>query len=208
MKQQRKQPSAAPHQGKGKVEALLTVADDIQLMQLGRIMAIGLYPDRVIVMHRPADAPADAVPALGRLALLLTVKGLPPGEHEVATTIVFPKGTGEMKSQGARVQVDDAGGAINLQMAFSSFPVSAEGEFTLRVELAGCTIEEHFWILHRDLTAALEHLANRPPIRAPQPPAVEDARKPDQKRRRAAQAHPPVAPTKVAAKKRRTPSPN
>jgi hypothetical protein len=89
-------------------------------------------------------------------------------------------------------------------MAFGTFPVVTEGEFTLQVELAGCTVEEKFWILHRDLTATLEHLAAQPPVQARPPAKTADAGRAADERPNAQRKARQAAPAKAApAKKRR-----
>ena len=141
------------------VESILTVADHIELMQMGRITAIGLYPDRTVVMHVPTGSP-DGPQNLNKLTLLLTVKGLPSGQHDVDSTIIFPSGKGQMSSNNVQINIDRPEEPLNLLMSFTPFQVLAPGEFKLRVTIPGFVAEQSFRIVQRDLTGELMTLAN------------------------------------------------
>lgn len=187
--------TAAPRAKPG-LEASLTVADDIQLMQLGRIMAVGLYPDRVIVVHHAAEVPIGST-QISRLSLLLTVRGLPAGRHLAESTILFPNGKGQLDSRGAPISVQ-AERPINLMMAFAPFPVAAPGEFKLRVRVSGFEVEVSFWIVYRDLTSELAAMTP-PPVLHESPPVV-DRVPPKSKTQRAAKTGPKFGTAKRKSK--------
>lgn len=153
--------SAKPAMTVRTLESVLTVADHIELMQMGRITAIGLYPDRTVVMHVPTSKSGG--PAhIAKLTLLLTVKGLSVGRHMVDSMIVFPDGAGGLAAQRTEVTLDREGAAINLLMSFMPFPVLASGEFQLRVTAKGYQAEASFWIVQRDLLPEITRMANQP----------------------------------------------
>lgn len=194
------------------MESSLTVAEDIQLMQLGKIMAVGLYPDRVIVMHCPPGANFEST-HIRSLALLMTLKGLPVGEHEIHMTIEFPNGKGKMEARNSPAIVDRTDASINLMMAFMPFPVVGTGQFTVRASTSGYSAEQHFWVTSRDLTKELAGLpqpamiAGPMPTKAPAPtPAKKMTRKHTAERAASAASNRPIQALQAAAKKTKVPS--
>lgn len=59
--------------------ARLYIADDIRSESSGKIMAIGLYSDLVVILQIPADAPpaTEEIPyGLGKLVFLINIRGV------------------------------------------------------------------------------------------------------------------------------------
>jgi len=126
-------------------------------MDLGKVMAIGLYPDRVVLMH----APSEGTPAQGiaKLSLMLTIQGLPKGTFPMRSILVLSNGKEHKNSEETTVtSLGSPTESINMQYRFTPFPVPMAGRFAIRVEIGPYTFEEELQVVQRDLRDSLEAL--------------------------------------------------
>ncbi len=113
---------------------ILYVADDIQPLASGKLLTVGLYPDAVIMMHMPPDAPTvslDAPAGMATLCLLLTVTGLPLGDSLYEGTLLLPDGA--TSTPAAPLQHVSVNGQdpVNVIHKFAPFLVPQIGTYTL-----------------------------------------------------------------------------
>jgi hypothetical protein len=127
------------------MKSFFLVADDIQQLAMGKTMAVGIYADHVILLNVPANGPLG-VPALAKLHMMLTVRGLPVGEHDARAEIVLPDGSTAPRILPMKISALPEQAATFI-FAFAPFPVPQEGRYLLRVHVAGETIENDFTIV-------------------------------------------------------------
>ena len=85
---------------------------------MGKTMAVGIYADRTILAHVPDHPPPVGVPALAKLHMMLTIQGLPPGEHDAQAQILYPDGSVAPRISPVKVSVMP-GRSANLVFGFS-----------------------------------------------------------------------------------------
>lgn len=130
------------------MESFFIIADDIQRLPNDKVFAMGIYSDRVLVLNIAPNQQQGSHIAITKLHMLVTMRGLPVGEHDVGAAIVYPDGTSAPKLTPAGMSVLAKGSAA-LFFGFAPFPVPQEGRYTLKLEIAGETIENHFTIWYR-----------------------------------------------------------
>jgi hypothetical protein len=151
------------------METFFIIADDIQMMAMGKTIAVGLYSDQIIMLHVHGNRPPNSTLNIAKLSMMLTFRGLKPGRHNVQADIEFPDGTPAPKL--ATVQLDAQKGlSAVLVFAFAPFPLPQEGTYRLRVRIAGETVVNTFTVVHEALSSAFAE-AHGLPLAAPPPPA-------------------------------------
>lgn len=117
------------------------IADDIQILQGGKPVAFGLYPDHVLVLNVPPGMPSkinDATPAaLNGLSILITIVGLEPGERTVTPSLLLPNGKQGPQQIVPMQLLVKPGGAANLTFRFTPFVVPQAGKYVLKVPIDG-----------------------------------------------------------------------
>lgn len=112
----------------------LFLADAFEVLQTGKVMAMGLYTDKVMVLTVPAHAPEPSKeqPYAIALALLLCVTDLPAGEYKAEFSIELPSGgvLQNLPFPAARYPVNGAE-AFNLILKFAPFMAPEVGTYTL-----------------------------------------------------------------------------
>ena len=125
----------------------LYVADEFRPLADGKILAVGLFPDLLILVNEPPPAPdGTAAPLIVRLAFLACIMGLEPGEHVVSLSINDPAGAAlpnRIDNAAVRVEVN----ALNLIVSVPAFEVRGGGTYTARVTVdAGAALSHDFSI--------------------------------------------------------------
>jgi hypothetical protein len=115
------------------VRADLFIADGIDVLASGKLAVLGLFADRVIVLKRPSDLPADESLSFN-LDAVVCITGLPPGEHSFAIAIERAAEGAEAEPKLVQVQSSTmqlkAGESTNVVMRFRPFMVRAAGTRT------------------------------------------------------------------------------
>lgn len=131
----------------------LYVADVIELLASGKLVAMGLFPDRKIVLNVPHDAPdpSDEMPYGVNLTLCITISNLEPGEHEIGIQIEDPNGRRVPVFQATRrrVMVGPGQSATNALVPLSPLPATALGTFSVV-----CSVDDQE---HRSTFDLLQH---------------------------------------------------
>ncbi len=132
------------------MKSVLHVADDFRTLNDGKLMALGLYADNVVLINREAKQlealSQGAKPALDKLALLLTIRGLPAGEHTIVPRVLLPDG----QEQGTLIEPfsfpirEDR--SVNFIFNLAPFVIPQYGDYTLSASVGDFVIDEKFTI--------------------------------------------------------------
>lgn len=130
------------------MEALLYIADDIQLLAGGKILTVGLYADRVVVVQDVPDPTPASEPnihtAIASLSLMLSFVGIAPGERTVEPQLLLPDGSlGLQQIRPAKIEFGSTGSA-NLVFKFTPFLVPQAGLYKVRLSIDEIPIEVSF----------------------------------------------------------------
>lgn len=120
------------------MKLILYVADEFKSLEGGKALAVGLFPDRVVVLNVPRTTPPPTaeLPYGIPLGLLVCVLDLPAAEVSGSGSIETPTGPSRMSLQ--RVTLRGAvGGSANLQMRFDPFLVTAPGTYSFTLSFDG-----------------------------------------------------------------------
>lgn len=130
------------------MEVLIYVADDIQSLADQKTLMVGVYTDRVLVVHLPKDAPEIASQetpiGIPSLSVMFTVIGLEPGEHQGQPKLLYPDGSlspGDLQPFKFSVA---PGGAANLLFKFAPFIMPQAGKYTVAVAVDDVPLEAFF----------------------------------------------------------------
>lgn len=124
----------------------LIVTDSAQVLADGKILAVGMYTDRVLQMASEGNLQptADMPFGMASLTLVLTIMDLVPGQHEVQLSLKDPNGKEYAAKLPARLLVIRPGGSANIVMQFVPFIVPSFGRFELEASVAGQVGRESF----------------------------------------------------------------
>lgn len=119
--------------------ARILIADDFRVEEGGKVFAIGLFTDNVIVSLVPRGTPAPTAElpyGIDALAILLCVGGV-SGLHDLSVTL------GDGPSRQWQVDLQE-GASANLIMKLRPLLVRSFGMKPVRIEFAGQTFESAF----------------------------------------------------------------
>lgn len=113
------------------------IADSFDTLASGKVLAVGLFPDRVVVMNVPADAPEPTakVPFGTDLGLLLALTDAPIGSINGEVRILPPEGApcvGSMPFGGLQIAV---GSSVNILVQLRPLLVPHAGVYTVEVQV-------------------------------------------------------------------------
>ena len=138
-----------------KVDLLL--ADEFHQLASGKIMAMGLYTDKSIILAPPLPSLVPKQPEPGvvstngfaSLALMLVVSDVEPGPFSVKARVMLP--SGQIHPAYAFNQEVEAvaseHGSVNVIMRFAPFVVLEFGMYEVTFELKGGVFSFHFSVL-------------------------------------------------------------
>ena len=129
------------------MKGLLYVADNFQTLQDGKVLAVGLYADKVVVMNIPIDAPEPSaeLPFGISLGLLVCLLELPAADVSGHISILPPSGHAMAPPMSFAVPAQ-AGRSANIVLATNPFLVSEPGVYQVVVDIADLHIAESFEI--------------------------------------------------------------
>jgi len=133
------------------IKSTLFVADKIELLDTGKVIALGLYTDGRVLLQPPGNGldtfTAKEPGALPSLSVLLCVTGLEAGTYPAQVGLITPSGANYEPHGGRRANVKVAGaGACNLVLNFAPFLIVETGDYKVRAELMGETLEGSFHV--------------------------------------------------------------
>ena len=153
----------------------LLVADTIETLASGKMVLLGVYTDRVIVLELPPDLPDPPVsdhPVGLDLAFLVTITEIEPGSHTAQLKFLDPDGRPVHEPRpGVQVVAPELGG-LNILMRRVPMPVRRLGVHKVIV-----TVDDD-----EELTASFE-------LRRKVPYAAEATKAPTQRKSRKAKPH-------------------
>lgn len=161
-------------QSKSKPFARLLVADDFRIENTGKLLAIGLYADGVVIFRVPENAPQPSMEqpfGMDSLSLLVVVGGM-AGEAAVRITLAN-------NNPIEMIVPIKLGGSANLLVPIKPFTFGTFGVKELLVEFAGTKHRLQFEIRAEyiepvaDLSKFLSIVTRTSP-RRPLPPHAED----------------------------------
>jgi len=123
------------------MQLTLIAADDIRQLADGKILAVGLYADRTVVLQAPAEAIAQMqeVPLAFRLSLLLCVNGLSPGSHTFQVSMQEPEMSTPRALGPVATRPVPEGGSATLILNLDPFLARAAGTFVVHCQVDGST---------------------------------------------------------------------
>lgn len=160
----------------------LLIADHFETLASGKVLAVGLFTDRVVVMQVPAEEPdpSPKVPYATDLGLLLTLSDAPATQLEVEVRILPPGGgqaVGIAPFGGLRIT---GGHSVNILTKLKPMLVPQAGVFTVEAQVGDETLRASFEIrIHR-----------LPPSLPPQAPTGTVSTAPAKRRRARATGKP------------------
>lgn len=141
------------------VKFSLYIADRFEAMQNGKLLAVGLFADKTVVLNAALDAPDPTLelPFGVPLSILLSLHALDSQEQLRGSCSVYPPG--DLPAVATLpIDVDLSLGppAINVIATFDLLAIPAIGHYRVTVEVGGQTFSDGFEI-------QLRRMANAPP---------------------------------------------
>lgn len=115
----------------------LFIADHFDTLASGKVLAVGLFTDRVVVLRPGQGAPEATAetPYAHELSLLLMLKDLPPGKH-VSRMTVSPPGANKPPVELRLPELElPAGQSANLIVKLAPLLVPRAGDFEVNVHV-------------------------------------------------------------------------
>lgn len=131
------------------MELLLYLADDVQRLESGKLILVGVYTDRVVVLNPIGEAPEGPTPeqpyAITKLAFVLTLCGVPAGRHRFAFSVIDPNGE-QVPYEGFPTPESDVpdGGSPQYIINCAPFVVPVLGVYKFIVTVSGEPVESTF----------------------------------------------------------------
>jgi hypothetical protein len=138
------------------MEVTLYVAEDIQTLENQKLLMVGVFADRVILLNVPKGTPkpSAATPmAMSTLSLSLTVAGLPPESYTVTLSLKSPSGVEIMQDRSPREFAVTEGSALNLIVKSTPFVMVEDGLYTLSASIGDQTASGTFVVKVKELNA-------------------------------------------------------
>jgi hypothetical protein len=125
------------------MKSFLYLAEDIQPMLNGKALAVGLFPDHVVVVHVHDMRASKENPVGVNLAFLVCVTDVKPGEYAVRLAIAAPDGT-PTKYKVDTKQTVIPGGSITVAIRCQPFLFTEAGHYTVRTTVNDEMLESTF----------------------------------------------------------------
>lgn len=146
------------------------IADSFDTLASGKVLAVGLFPDRVVVMNLPSDAnePTVKAPYGTDLGLLLALTDSREGNIDGEVRILPPHGApvvGSMPFKGLKVAV---GASVNILVQLKPLLVPHAGIYTVETQIGENILSGTFEVrINRlppaatapEATPTMEHIA-------------------------------------------------
>lgn len=165
----------------------LYLADHFDTLVSGKQLAVGLYPDLVVVMSPSPDAPQPTpeVPYAMDMGLMLTLSGLPVGQS-VGELRVLPPGLPDrpVLKSGFVCHAAEAGSAVNVTLQARPLLIPAVGTYSVQVTIGAEVLQDEFEVRIRPAdgipAVMVQPLPPEPaaaPVPAPAPAAATRKRR-------------------------------
>ena len=116
-------------------------ADDIQALADGKVMLMGLYPDKIFILSVPPEAPQGAQMMVPTLAVLASIIEAPTGDYEIRPELLLPDESPYPMDLGVKRVHIHSGKSVNAVFKFAPFVFTSFGVFTFRIHIADQVFE-------------------------------------------------------------------
>lgn len=125
------------------MNGLLYVADNFQILQDGKVLAVGMFADRVVVLNVPEEAPEPSreMPFGIQLGFLMCLRDLPSVKVSGNVSIEPPDGK-PLISPFAFSASGSIGGSVNIIVSLNPFLISCAGNYRVLFETEMGVISE------------------------------------------------------------------
>lgn len=136
------------------MDVLLYVADDFKVMENQKLLAIGLYPDRVVVLNatsvKSTPPSPDSPSVLEALSFMLCVRGIEPGRRAYSLEVIGPSGKATGAIAPPQTGVVPPNAPLNLAFRFAPYIVTALGKHVVRLTVDGVVLDSDFEVRWSD----------------------------------------------------------
>ena len=141
------------------MEVALYVADDIQNLASGKLLMVGVYADRRIIMSVPKGAVMNSENKAGvpMLCVLVSVIGVDAGEHKCRAEMYYPDGSPLSQPQETTVMVAPPHRALNFIQRFTPFTFWEEGGYAVHITVDGQEFVNKFDIAFQEIENPVAH---------------------------------------------------
>jgi hypothetical protein len=130
-----------------KMDGTLYVADEFQTLANQKMLAVGLYADRIVFINIRVGSPRPApeTPAvLEQFALLLNLTGVSPGQRLVTLEIFMPSGKPFTEPAPPKEFAVEEGTSMNLLIKAAPFFIREIGTYVVKATVDTEAIERTF----------------------------------------------------------------
>lgn len=122
------------------------IADTFEVLQNGKVLALGLFPDHVLVVHTQAGepAPSDAAPIGIEASLMMSFSEVDEPTVTGHAVVIPPDSDRPVARTNFEARRQSPGSATNVITKFKPLPVRAPGIFKLQVHVNGHDFEDWF----------------------------------------------------------------
>lgn len=146
----------------------LLIADHFDTLASGKILAVGLFTDRIVMLQTPAGVPAPtpARPHGADLALLLTLMDVPAGPLQGEVRVLPPQpGAEPVMRAPFKGVLTETGVGINVPIQLRPLLVPAVGMFTVEVQVNDQLLREQFEVRLRQRVDEPMPALEPPPVK-------------------------------------------
>jgi len=136
------------------MKTFLYLADDIQALASGKVLAVGLFTDHVIVVNSQ-EPPSQEKPGAVPFSLLIAIAEVPPGHYEMKVVVLDPNGAATNYDIENTSDVPP-GGSMVLAVKCNPFIFAEIGKYTVRTTVNGEVFENTFELRYAKLDMAPE----------------------------------------------------
>lgn len=127
----------------------LYIADTFEVLQNGKVLALGLFPDHVVIVPAPPpiDRPSPDDPVFGLTLSALLAFHEVEGDALKGEALVYAPGIDRpVARMSFDAPCDPDAAAVNLISRFNPLPISSAGVYRLDVDANGQRFSEQFEI--------------------------------------------------------------
>lgn len=125
----------------------LLIADYIGRLHDNKMAVMGLYADRVIMLHIASDGDTPLQIGMPSLSFAVTVFDLEPGSYPLSASILLPDGGVAWHTSGPTVAPDQPGPATFV-FAIAPLMLPQQGDYIFELKLGQLTAQHTFTVRH------------------------------------------------------------
>lgn len=134
----------------------LIVAEMAETLTSQKLMAVGIFADRVVVLNVPENAPEPSPekPFGHELTLVVTLTEVPEGKHSGHVAVIPPDGGAPVAHMEMASVLGVSGHAVNIIARLTPLIVPSAGRFRVEAKVAGEKAETDFEVRVQRLPGA------------------------------------------------------